>query len=187
LENSNEFIGWIQQESTFWRRSLWEEAGGYMSEELYYAMDFELWARFFEHADLYGVSVPLGGFRRHGTQKTADGDFQSYYLEADKVLALTKLREWKGERAKFASYDYTKNTWCTYEEVIRQKDFQLEQQRDDVIRQLNQERVQIDLLKAEKEMILNCLTLRLTAPLRKLWHLLPESCTALCKKFLAPK
>lgn len=71
--------------------------------------------------------------------------------------------------------------------LIRQKEFQLEQQRDDFIRLLNQERVQIDLLKAEKEMILNCLTLRLTAPLRKLWHLLPESCTALCKKFLAPK
>ncbi len=71
--------------------------------------------------------------------------------------------------------------------LIRQKEFQLEQQNDDMIRQLNQEKAQIDLLKAEKEMILNCLTLRLTAPLRKLWHLLPGSYTTLCKKFLAPK
>ena len=59
---------WIQQESTFWRRSLWEKAGGRVDESLRIAGDFELWARFFEHADLYGVGTPLGGFRLHGDQ-----------------------------------------------------------------------------------------------------------------------
>jgi hypothetical protein len=34
------------------------------------AADFELWARLFQHADLYGVSAPLGGFREHGDQKS---------------------------------------------------------------------------------------------------------------------
>jgi glycosyltransferase involved in cell wall biosynthesis len=61
----------IQQESTFWRRSLWEKAGGKVDASLQLAGDFELWARFFEHADLYGVELPLGGFRVHGEQKTA--------------------------------------------------------------------------------------------------------------------
>ena len=71
--------------------------------------------------------------------------------------------------------------------LIRQKDFQLEQQKDDFIRQLNQERAQIDKLKTERETMFNSLSFRITAPLRKLWHLLPESCTTLFKKFITLK
>jgi hypothetical protein len=62
---------WIQQESTFWRRSLWEKAGGRVDTTMRVGGDFELWARFFKHADLYAVSTPLGGFRIHGDQFTA--------------------------------------------------------------------------------------------------------------------
>ena len=62
---------WIQQESTFWRRTLWEKAGGRVDTSMRVGGDFELWARFFEHADLYAVSTPLGGFRIHGDQFTA--------------------------------------------------------------------------------------------------------------------
>ncbi|MGA2819244.1 MAG: glycosyltransferase family 2 protein [Anaerolineales bacterium] len=57
----------IEQESTFWRRSLWEEAGGRVDEALKVGGDFELWARFFEHADLYALAVPLACFRFQGT------------------------------------------------------------------------------------------------------------------------
>jgi len=63
--------GWIQQESTFWRRSLWENSGAFLNDTLQLAGDFELWCRFFQHANLYGVKLPLAGFRCHGTQKTA--------------------------------------------------------------------------------------------------------------------
>ena len=59
------YRGTIQQESTFWRRSLWERAGGALSTELHYALDFELWARFCKCARVYCVNVPLGGFRHH--------------------------------------------------------------------------------------------------------------------------
>jgi|SRR5436190_11069957 len=76
----------IQQESTFWRRSLWEKAGGRIDSSLQLAGDFELWAKFFRHADLYGVSLPLGGFRVHGEQKTAHR-MQAYVDEALGVLA----------------------------------------------------------------------------------------------------
>jgi hypothetical protein len=61
---------WIQQESTFWRRSLWEKAGSKIDTTFQIAGDFELWARFFDHAELYGVTTPIGGFRIHGDQLT---------------------------------------------------------------------------------------------------------------------
>ena len=76
----------IQQESTFWRRSLWEKAGGRIDSSLQLAGDFELWAKFFRHADLYGVGLPLGGFRMHGDQKTAHR-MRAYVDEALAVLA----------------------------------------------------------------------------------------------------
>jgi glycosyltransferase involved in cell wall biosynthesis len=75
---------WIQQEATFWRRSLWEQAGARMPEELYMAGDYELWARFFQHADLATVDVPLAGWRRHTTNKTV---LDGYYKVAEEVLA----------------------------------------------------------------------------------------------------
>jgi hypothetical protein len=56
----------IQQESTFWRRSLWEKAGGYVDASRRMSSDFELWVRFFRHARLYSVDALIGGFRIHG-------------------------------------------------------------------------------------------------------------------------
>jgi len=77
--------GFIQQESTFWRRSLWERAGGYINHTLGYAGDFELWARFWLHGELYGVCTPLGGFRIHKNQKTAC-HMNDYRREANAIL-----------------------------------------------------------------------------------------------------
>lgn len=76
---------WIQQESTFWRRSLWERAGGYVDTSLGLGGDFELWARFYRFANLYGVAAPLGGFRRHENQKT-EAHIAEYMKEAETVL-----------------------------------------------------------------------------------------------------
>lgn len=76
---------WIQQESTFWRRSLWERAGGRLETRLRYAADFELWARFFDYADLYGVGALLGGFRAHGKQKSVEHR-EEYMAEAEATL-----------------------------------------------------------------------------------------------------
>lgn len=77
--------GFIQQESTFWRRSLWDRAGGCIDVSLQLAGDFELWAKFFRHTDLYAISTPLGGFRVHGDQKTAH-HMQAYQEEAEAIL-----------------------------------------------------------------------------------------------------
>lgn len=59
----------IQQESTFWRRRLWDQVGG---SNLDYSLagDFDLWARFYSRSDLYGIRSPLGGFRKHDNQRS---------------------------------------------------------------------------------------------------------------------
>jgi glycosyltransferase involved in cell wall biosynthesis len=76
---------WIQQESTCWRRSLWERAGHRVDDSLQMAGDFELWTRFYQHAQLYGIVGRLGGFRVHAGQKTELG-LPLYLEEAKKVF-----------------------------------------------------------------------------------------------------
>lgn len=82
---SREAISFIQQESTFWRHSLWQQAGGYVDAELQFAADFELWARFFQHEELYAIDVPLACFRKHAAQKTST-NLQRYMEEAKSVF-----------------------------------------------------------------------------------------------------
>lgn len=60
----------IQQESTFWRRRLWNQAGGCLDTRFTLAADAELWLRFFRHALLYNLKSLLGGFRLHGIQRS---------------------------------------------------------------------------------------------------------------------
>ena len=62
--------GWIQQESCFWRRSLWEQAGSKVSEQYSLMVDGELWSRFFDHAPLVRVNCVLAGFRLHQTNRS---------------------------------------------------------------------------------------------------------------------
>jgi len=60
---------WIQQESVFWRRSLWDKSGGYIDEKIKYMVDGELWTRFFPHAQLHAVDCLLAGYRKHFTNR----------------------------------------------------------------------------------------------------------------------
>lgn len=74
---------WMQQESTFWRRSLWEKAGSTIPNyDL--AGDFALWCKFYEHTELCGLTYPLGGFRMIKGQRSED--HQSYMNEAQRAL-----------------------------------------------------------------------------------------------------
>lgn len=77
--------GFIQQESTFWRRSIWERAGGGFKRDLHFAGDFALWSSFFEQGILFGIDVPLACFRRHETQKTSVA-LHKYLEEAKQVF-----------------------------------------------------------------------------------------------------
>ncbi len=56
---------WIQQESVFWRRQLWEKAGGYINQDFKFMVDGELWSRFFKYENLYFTTYPLAGYRLH--------------------------------------------------------------------------------------------------------------------------
>jgi glycosyltransferase involved in cell wall biosynthesis len=75
--NRYDFIGghyaWLQQESVFWRRSLWERAGGRIDPAVRYACDFSLWLRFMDLAPLYHLPLPLGVYRAHEVRRGTDG------------------------------------------------------------------------------------------------------------------
>lgn len=60
----------LQQESTFWRRSLWERAGGRLETGLDLAIDFELWMRFSRHESVAMVEANLGSFRVRSGQRS---------------------------------------------------------------------------------------------------------------------
>lgn len=85
LSGRGAFTHWIQQESTFWRRDLWEQVGARLDDSLQYAGDFDLWARFWRSADLVSTVTPLGAFRIRPGQKSSD--LSKYIAEAEQVLA----------------------------------------------------------------------------------------------------
>lgn len=60
----------IQQESTFWRRSLWTRAGGKIDTSYRLMIDAELWLRFFRHATLYSLKTVVSGYRWHGENRS---------------------------------------------------------------------------------------------------------------------
>jgi glycosyltransferase involved in cell wall biosynthesis len=86
------FLWVVQQESTFWKRSLWERAGGLISADYKLAGDFELWARFFECADLHTINTTLGGFRKHENQKSSKRSL--YWTEAAKAFKTHEISEY---------------------------------------------------------------------------------------------
>lgn len=65
--------GYLQQESMFWRRSLWNKVQG-LDLSLSFASDFKLWTEFAKHADPVSISIPLAAFRhRPGKQRSSYG------------------------------------------------------------------------------------------------------------------
>lgn len=60
-------FGTLQQESTFWRRSLWVTSGG-LDTSYKYAGDFALWMSFFRREQLYLVDSLIGAFRKRSGQ-----------------------------------------------------------------------------------------------------------------------
>ncbi|MFT4802966.1 MAG: glycosyltransferase involved in cell wall biosynthesis [Psychroserpens sp.] len=77
-------FSFIQQESTFWSRGLWEKAGSALSLDLSLAADFELWMRFFEMEKLYCTKQQLAAFRIREGQKS--GDKETYLKQAKLVV-----------------------------------------------------------------------------------------------------
>jgi glycosyltransferase involved in cell wall biosynthesis len=92
-------LGWIQQESTFWRKSLWERTGSSIDTNYKLAGDFDLWSKFYLHAELYGVSAPLAGFRSQANQKSSGKD--QYVSEAVKSLEhMRSVEMWSSNHSR---------------------------------------------------------------------------------------
>lgn len=79
---------WIQQESVFWRRSLWELSGSKIDASLKYAGDFELWLRFFRSEKLFVTSSLLGGFRVRSQNQLSLDHLNDYEKEVSKLINL---------------------------------------------------------------------------------------------------
>ncbi len=86
----NHDFKWIQQESVFWRRSLWNKAGGSLNTNLKYAGDFDLWLRFLHLDNLYVTHALLGGFRSRSDQISITHK-DDYIYEIEKSLSLHPL------------------------------------------------------------------------------------------------
>jgi glycosyltransferase involved in cell wall biosynthesis len=80
---------WVQQESIFWRRGLWEKAGGYINQDYKFMVDGELWTRFFLYADLYSVDCILGGYRFHSDNR---GECNIQLCMQEMEMAISKMR-----------------------------------------------------------------------------------------------
>jgi glycosyltransferase involved in cell wall biosynthesis len=77
---------WLQQESCFWRRSLWEKAGSCMNSKLRYAGDLDLWVRFFRFEQLYIIDALIGGFRMRSSNQLSLECMPQYLEEANNIL-----------------------------------------------------------------------------------------------------
>jgi hypothetical protein len=81
------YADYVPQETLFWRRRIWERAGGELDQSFLFAMDWDLLLRFLE-AGARIVRLPrfLGAFRVHDAQKT------SRQLESIGALEMDRLR-----------------------------------------------------------------------------------------------
>ncbi len=71
-------FSFIQQESTFWTRDLWEKVGGQLDESYKLAADFDLWMRFFKYQKIYFTHKKLGAFRKREGQQSEN---KNLYLQ----------------------------------------------------------------------------------------------------------
>ncbi len=81
----------IQQESTFWRRSLWMKAGQNISIDYKYAGDFELWIRFFQFEKIFHIDAILGSFRRTRSGQASQEHYKEYLEETFAILKALPL------------------------------------------------------------------------------------------------
>jgi glycosyltransferase involved in cell wall biosynthesis len=97
-------FGYQQQESTYWRRSLWNKAGGKLHTDLKFAGDFELWMRFFNFAELYQVDTLIGGFRNSGMEQKSLSGANDYENEVNETIRKSISELNLNEQRKFKKY-----------------------------------------------------------------------------------
>ncbi len=105
----------IQQESTFWKRSLWEKAGGYVSTRYWMASDLELWMRFFLNSNLCTLDCPLAVFRLQPESKTGR-NMDRYMKEGYDLVRYYK--DFLGSVNEFSSYSFGNSINVSFIELV---------------------------------------------------------------------
>ena len=77
-------LGFLQQESMFWRKKVWDKTNG-LRTSIDLAADFDLWLNFSKKFKLYSVNVPLASFRIHDTNRSKI-NINSYRGEVRMIL-----------------------------------------------------------------------------------------------------
>jgi glycosyltransferase involved in cell wall biosynthesis len=93
----------IQQESTYWRRSLWEQAGSAISTSYRFAGDFELWIRFFQYELLHYTNALVGGYRVRAVQ-ISRSYLDEYMAECNAIVDKVKLTAEEARTIKSLRY-----------------------------------------------------------------------------------
>lgn len=88
---------WVQQESTFWRRGLYEKCGG-IGIDYKLAGDFDLWMRFSRHEKMFIANVLIGGFRHSEMQLSKN--MKLYCSEVDAIIEMEKVSDEEREQIK---------------------------------------------------------------------------------------
>ena len=133
--HTRKFMGFIMQEGTFWRRSLWDKAGGKL-KEVPYSMDLKLWQSFAEHEQLYCIHACLASYRLNRNRKNND-NHHKYYKEInawvpEKISFLGKIIWRQVAKASHhlklspaVYYDQKKLKWYFRKNLFNSKSFKL--------------------------------------------------------------
>jgi glycosyltransferase involved in cell wall biosynthesis len=89
----NHDFKWLQQESVFWRRILWNNTGSSLNLSLKYAGDFALWMKYFSCDQLFVTQALIGGFRWRSQDQISLEHIDEYLSEVESVYSSNSLSD----------------------------------------------------------------------------------------------
>jgi hypothetical protein len=101
------WVDYVPQETLFWRRHIWEKAGGKIDESFRFAMDWDLLVRF-RDAGAKFAHIPqfLGAFRVHESQKTSASIRNIGHQEMDRIRQRVLGRVPSRKEIRAATFPY---------------------------------------------------------------------------------
>jgi FkbM family methyltransferase len=153
----------IQQESTFWRRSLWEKIGSSLNTSLKYAGDFDLWMKFNRYEQLYITDALIGGFRIRKGQLT-ELFMDKYNKECQNIIEKEKMLFTFYEKSILNEIKTLKNklkfitTNSLEKDILGEKIKKLSQENDKII--FNLQKQKFELKESSMENILSIISKR---------------------------
>lgn len=124
-----DLIHWasLEQEGTFWRKWLWDKAGG-LNKDLQLAGDWDLWRRFARHSEVVQVNFPLAAFRKRPGQLSVKDGGSKYQKEINSIVpyskrhaVIRKMAEEGTENLLYNFLNYSKDSYNIIRIPIRDK------------------------------------------------------------------